>query len=131
MFSYETSVVDNLSLAEFKLQCFDSAVNYLKAHGTEKSSFEECVELSKKIEEFVLGNDETEENEEIEESPCESPCEKLGYKEGDKFIITKSFIYYKKGEVATLVTDNGTHTPIFNLNNNLFYMSLDNVKPFN
>jgi len=44
-------------------------------------------------------------------------CQKLGYKVGDKFIVTeKDFVLtggFEKGQVVTLYEDNGTDSPFF------------------
>lgn len=43
-----------------------------------------------------------------------TPCEKLGYKVGDIFVITGDEITgNKKGRLITLYRDDGTHMPLF------------------
>ncbi|AHX01165.1 hypothetical protein M316_0100 [Nitrincola phage 1M3-16] len=43
-----------------------------------------------------------------------TPCEELGYKVGDKFVIVADTEYhYSKGDIVTLDEDDGTNMPYF------------------
>jgi hypothetical protein len=42
-----------------------------------------------------------------------TPCEKLGYKAGDEFVVTEDHWNAKKGEKLTLLDDDGTSLPYF------------------
>ena len=42
-----------------------------------------------------------------------TPCEKLGYKAGDEFVVTEDHWNAKKGEKHTLLDDDGTSLPYF------------------
>lgn len=42
-----------------------------------------------------------------------TPCEKLGCKVGDKFVVVNHSDYFKLGEVVTLYYDDGTMSPKF------------------
>lgn len=68
-----------------------------------------------------------------------TPCEKLGYKVGDKFEVLNGNNGFEKGQVVTLFKDDGSDTPLFKGVNNRFkhadgaggaYMTLESeVKP--
>lgn len=42
-----------------------------------------------------------------------TPCEQLGYKVGDKFIVTEHCSTFKKGIIIELFRDDGTSSPLF------------------
>lgn len=42
-----------------------------------------------------------------------TPCEELGYKVGDKFVVKETSDYFHIGEVVTLYCDDGTTSPQF------------------
>lgn len=61
-----------------------------------------------------------------------TPCEKLGYKVGDKFVMTESESVegFKLGDEVVLIEDDGTQSPKFfskSVNDDL-YVRLDNVQ---
>lgn len=67
-----------------------------------------------------------------------TPCEKLGYKVGDKFEMRCSSYGFKEGQVVTLFEDDRTDTPCFKGDNTVYdnaggkpgaYINLSNVKP--
>ncbi|MGL5223544.1 MAG: hypothetical protein ACRC8I_11580 [Plesiomonas shigelloides] len=67
-----------------------------------------------------------------------TPCEKLGYKVGDKFEMLRSSCGFKKGQVVTLFRDDRTNAPCFKGDNTEYnhaggepgaYINLSNVKP--
>ena len=69
-----------------------------------------------------------------------TPCEQLGYKVGDKFIVLKTTEGFTKGKTVHLYKDDGTSIPLFEGANTRFalcgggdsgaFLSLDYVKPF-
>ena len=69
-----------------------------------------------------------------------TPCEQLGYKVGDKFIVLKTTEGFTKGQTVHLYKDDGTSIPLFEGANTRFalcgggdsgaFLSLDYVKPF-
>lgn len=67
-----------------------------------------------------------------------TPCEKLGYKVGDKFEMLRSSCGFKKGQTVTLFRDDRTDAPCFKGDNTAYnhaggepgaYINLSNVKP--
>ena len=69
-----------------------------------------------------------------------NPCEQLGYKVDDKFIVIKTTEGFTKGQTVHLYKDDGTSIPLFKGANTRFalcgggdsgaFLSLDYVKPF-
>lgn len=69
-----------------------------------------------------------------------TPCEQLGYKVGDKFIVLETTAGFTKGQTVHLYKDDGTPVPPFKGANTRFalcgedepgaFLSLDYVKPF-
>lgn len=61
-----------------------------------------------------------------------TPCENLGYKVGDRFMVVKSNPWFKIGVVLTLYKDDGSDNPSFETDKGgRWYLSLNHVKPFN
>ena len=59
-----------------------------------------------------------------------TPCEKLGYKVGDKFeVVSNNHFAFNKGEIISLSFDDDTHTPYFN--DNKIPVMLSKVKKIN
>lgn len=68
-----------------------------------------------------------------------TPCEKLGYKVGDKFEVVADSCGFKAGQVVTLARDDESRAPCFSGKNAAYqnapgraegaYIGLDNVKP--
>ena len=68
-----------------------------------------------------------------------TPCEQLGYKEGDKFIVKQETAGFTKNQIITLYKDDGSYMPLFKGKNTRFaicdgesgaYLDLSYVKPF-
>ena len=49
-----------------------------------------------------------------------TPCEKLGYKVGDDFMVLASIVGFKSGQVVTLFEDDGSGSPLFKGDNNTY-----------
>lgn len=59
-----------------------------------------------------------------------TPCEELGYKVGDKFIVTIGLPYLLKGSEVTLLTDDGSESPFFESDSaGPLHLSIRDVKP--
>lgn len=59
-----------------------------------------------------------------------TPCEKLGYKVGDKFEVVREVRTFKVGSVVQLSLDDGTDKPMFRGEYNNWYMDIiTDVKP--
>ena len=68
-----------------------------------------------------------------------TPCEKLVYKVGDKFIVKQETAGFTKDQIITLYKDDGSHMPLFKGENTRYaicdgesgaYLDLSYVKPF-
>lgn len=42
-----------------------------------------------------------------------TPCEQLGYKVGDKFVVKQEIAGFTKNQIITLYKDDGSHIPLF------------------
>ena len=64
-----------------------------------------------------------------------TPCEKLGYKVGDRFEVVKSggFHHFEIGQNISLIEDDGTETPNFQAEckTDTQWVDLEDVKPIN
>lgn len=59
-----------------------------------------------------------------------TPCEKLGYKVGDRFEVIAYNGYYKVGEIIILTYDDNTDQPRFSGQSGIWYIGLQNVKKY-
>ena len=59
-----------------------------------------------------------------------TPCEKLGYKVGDKFRMLEDYHDWRKGETVVLVYDDGSVCPLFEelLGDREYYLRLEQVE---
>ncbi len=58
----------------------------------------------------------------------QTPCEKLGYKVGDHFVVLNISLYFDKGELVTLYLDDGTTAPLFENEEGVrWYKNLDRM----
>ena len=58
-----------------------------------------------------------------------TPCEKLGYKVGDRFEVIKSHRYFPIGAIVTLSHDDGEDCVLFKRGDDKYYAHLYKVKP--
>ena len=58
-----------------------------------------------------------------------TPCEKLGYKVGDRFEVIGDHFHFSKGSAVTLYRDDGSEYPLFKQDNYKLYAPLSIVTP--
>ena len=68
-----------------------------------------------------------------------TPCEQLGYKVGDKFVVIRETAGFTKDQIINLYKDDGSHMPLFKGENSRYascsgesgaYLDLSYAKPF-